>query len=101
MVLFAFGTVICWAHYGKESLDYLMNYLMIRTGLFHKISEKRLSDIYVVVFSIFVLLGGVVEAGLIWQLSDLATGGMTLINLTSLSVAGDEVRRETEKYFDI
>ena len=86
VLCFGFGTVICWAHYGRESMRYL------REG---KGSER----VFVVLYSFSVLLGAIVDSEAIWQATDFAVGGMTLINLIFLLLLSDEVKKETERYF--
>ncbi len=84
--LFAFATMVCWAHYGKESLLYLTN-------------RKFAMPLYIILYSLFVFFGALSAPSLAWLLADLALGIMTLINLFILFAMRQEVVTETESYF--
>ena len=84
--LFAFATIVCWAHYGKESLKYL--------------TKKKLPvAIYIILFSLFVFVGAVSAPDIAWLSADLALGIMTVINLVVLFLMSGEVKKETERFF--
>lgn len=86
VLCFGFATVICWAHYGLESVRYL--------------SERRgARTVFTAVYCLSVFLGAFASAELIWQSADLAVGVMTVINVTVLFLMSGEVKRETELYF--
>ena len=85
VLLFAFATMVCWAHYGKESLRYL--------------TKKRGAAVgYILFFCLFVFVGAVAAPSLAWLLADLAIGVMTLINLPVLCAMSGEVKSETEHF---
>ena len=86
VLFFAFATMVCWAHYGKESLRYLTR-------------KKWAASLYVVAFCLFIFLGAVSAPSLAWLLADLSLGVMTLINLPVLCAMRGEVKRETERLF--
>ena len=86
VLLFAFATIVCWAHYGKESLYYVTK-------------RKRAIDVYVVLFALFVFVGAVASSDVVWLLADLSLGIMTIINLPVLFSMRGEVREETDKFF--
>lgn len=86
VLCFGFGTVICWAHYGRESVRYLH-------------AGRGSERVFVILYSLSVLLGAVVDSGAIWQATDFAVGGMTLINMIFLLLMAGEVKKETEHYF--
>ncbi|MBQ8409236.1 MAG: sodium:alanine symporter family protein [Clostridia bacterium] len=84
--LFAFATIVCWAHYGKESILYL--------------TKKKLPVyLYVTIFSLFVFVGAITAPASAWLAADLALGVMTVINLVVLFLMRDEVRKETNVFF--
>ena len=86
--LFAFATMICWAHYGKESLI--------------AITKKRGSQIaFVVIFCAFVVVGAVSAPDGVWLAADLALGVMTIINIPVLVASFGEVKEETERFFGV
>ena len=86
VLLFAFATIVCWAHYGKESLRCVTK-------------KKGAAAIYVIFFSLVVFFGAVAAPSLAWLLADLALGIMTIINLPVLCAMSGEVWRETERFF--
>ena len=84
VLLFAFATIVCWAHYGKESLRYL--------------TKKRAAGaLYVVLFAVFVFVGAVAAPSFSWLFADLSIGIMTLINLPVLFAMRREIKDETER----
>ena len=86
VLCFAFATVICWAHYGMESVGYL--------------SDKKASRvIFVAIYSVSVLAGAVINSEVIWECADFAIGAMTLINVTVICFMSGEVRISTKNYF--
>lgn len=85
VLLFAFATIVCWAHYGKESLRYLTK-------------NRAASAVYVVLFSVFVLVGAVAAPSYSWLFADLSIGIMTIINLPVLFAMRKEIRTETERF---
>lgn len=84
--LFAFATIVCWAHYGKESVIYLTK-------------RKPPVAIYVVLYSLFVFVGALTAPESAWLAADLALGIMTIINLIVLFLMSGEVKRETDRFF--
>ena len=86
VMFFAFATMICWAHYGKESLRYLT-----RNGW--------AATLYVVGFCLFIFIGAVSAPSLAWLLADLSLGVMTLINLPVLGATSGQFESETERNF--
>lgn len=84
--LFAFATVICWAQYGLECVWYFSR-------------AKAFGTIYLCVYFIFVVLGAVAAPEAVWEITDFALGGMTIINLFALCLMQREVKRETDAFF--
>lgn len=84
VLCFGFATLVCWAHYGAESLRFLTRSSLCRR-------------LFYAVFVGAVILGSLVDAVLLWQLADLAIGAMTLINLWNLFAMRREVKEETER----
>ena len=87
VILFAFATVLCWAHYGAEAVAYLS-------------PKPSLSSAFRVVYSLSVCLGALAASDWVWELADFCVGLMTLINLTALLLLRREVRRETEIWLE-
>lgn len=86
VLLFALATVLCWGHYGMESVRY--------------ISESSYARrMFIIVYCFCVLMGSVVSAEMIWECADFAIGAMTLINLSVILAMNGEVKEETRSYF--
>lgn len=84
--LFAFATIVCWAHYGKESIIYL--------------TKKKLPvSLYVILFSLFVFIGAISAPESAWLAADIALGIMTIINLAVIVPQASEVKKETDAFF--
>ena len=86
VLLFGLATVLCWGHYGAESVRFLS-------------SKRYAKNLFMVTYASAVLLGAVVSADVIWECADLSIGAMTVINVVVLLKMNSEVRRETELYF--
>lgn len=83
VLCFGFATLVCWAHYGIESVRFL--------------SPRPLPRyLFLCFFLLSVILGSLSESLLLWQLSDLAIGLMTLINLLNLFRMRREIKAESE-----
>lgn len=86
VLLFAFATMICWAHYGKESLVYLTK-------------KKAPITIYILLYCLFIFIGAVSTPQWTWLFADLALGTMTIINIAVLFSEHGEICEETRKFF--
>jgi AGCS family alanine or glycine:cation symporter len=86
VLLFAFATVICWAHYGKESVIFLTK-------------KKAYTNLYVIIYCLFIFIGAIATPDTAWLLADLALGIMTLINLAVILPQAGEVKDETDAFF--
>lgn len=87
VLLFAFATMICWAHYGKESLFYITR-------------KREAQAVYIIVFCAFVVVGAISAPDGVWLAADLAIGAMTLINIPILLASGKEIIGKTKSFFD-
>lgn len=88
VLLFAFATVICWAHYGFECCNYFDN-------------KRRLSLPYTIIYIACIFASPFFNQSLTWEIADFSIGAMTLINVTMLFLMSKEVKKETELYFNI
>ncbi len=85
--VFGIATVMCWAHYGRETVDYLFGH-------------RRLpSFVFLIIYALVTVIGSTVAPNSVWGLADLALGSLTLINLTVLFLGRREIKAQTEKYF--
>lgn len=86
VLLFAFATIVCWAHYGKESL--------------RAISRGRATvPIFIIVFCVAVFIGSVAAPSFAWLVADLSIGIMTIINLPILCANLREIKLQTDRLF--
>ena len=86
VLLFALATIVCWAHYGKESIAYLTK-------------KKAPITAYILIYCLFIFIGAVSAPKWAWLMADLALGVMTIINLAVLLPMSGEVKKETDKFF--
>ena len=86
VMLFGLATVLCWAHYGAESVGYFSR-------------RKSVNKVFIVSYSICVLLGAVASTDFLWETADLSIGVMIAINTATLLIFNKQVKRETDEYF--
>ena len=67
-LLFSFATVACQFYYGIESLNFVSKHKSLRT-------------IYTLIFCIVIIIGAIIPMSVMWQISDLVIGLMTIFNL--------------------
>ncbi len=80
---FAFSTIICWGYYGLEALKYIT-------------VSRNFSKIYKLLYIILVYIAVDNCHDLIWDISDLSLGIMTLINLMILYRERQKIKSDTE-----
>jgi len=85
VLCFGVSTIICWAHYGIESLGYFTSSPVARGA-------------FIMIYSVCVLLGTFFSSESIWEIADFAIGAMTLINVSILLAMRKTVKYETESY---
>ncbi|MDD4773553.1 MAG: amino acid carrier protein [Eubacteriales bacterium] len=84
--LFAYATIICWAHYGLEGLYFL--------------SPKTIyKKAYILIYGLAVFFGAVASFGFVWESADFAVGAMTILNTVFVIGSCDEAARITALYF--
>ena len=86
VLLFGLATVLCWGHYGIESVRFLSD-------------KKFAKNFFIVVYTLAILLGSIVTADILWDSADFLIGSMTFINIFVLLKMNSEIKRETELYF--
>jgi len=84
--LFALATVICWAHYGMESLFYLTPRHSARQG-------------FTVIFILCTFCGAVMQLDAAWIFSDIGISLMALLNTGGICFGWREAAEVTEAYF--
>lgn len=88
MALFAFTTLIGNLFYVDKAFIHIMK----------KEPKKWVKNIYYVVFSAIILVGAGLDAGLLWNLSDVFMGAMTLINVPVIIILGKYAIRAIDDY---
>ena len=88
ILFFGFATVLCWAHYGMECAEYFSK-------------KKAMRLFFIFSYSAAVFLGAFISSDAMWQITDLAVGGMTVINLLVLMLMSGEIKKETMHFFKI
>lgn len=84
LVFFGFTTIIGYAYYAEKCLEYLFG--------------ARAVPFYRVIFTLFVVLGAVLQLEIVWMLSDIANGLMAYPNLIGLICLSGVVVQETQEY---
>ena len=83
LVLFAYGTVICWAYYGEKGFSYLFGERAI---------YKRA---YFALFCLTLFFGCFFSSALVWGVTDALLSTMTLSNLLALLLLAPTVVKES------
>ncbi|MBQ7821741.1 MAG: alanine:cation symporter family protein, partial [Clostridia bacterium] len=89
VTFFAFGTIICWSVYGCEALRFITSDHL--PGASFALAKK----VYYFVYSLSTFAGALVSGAFMWELSDLSTAVMTLINTAYLVSVYREVLSES------
>lgn len=84
VLLFAFATVLCWSHYGAESLYAL-------TG------RTRTPCLYLVAIALACVWGAVAAPHAVWDATDLVLALMAILNIITLFMLRRDVLDETRK----
>ncbi|MBQ7999990.1 MAG: alanine:cation symporter family protein [Ruminococcus sp.] len=88
MVLFAFTTLLGNLFYVDKAFNYL----------FGRQPSKTFMTIYRIVASLLIFAGAGLSADLLWNVSDVFMGGMTLINMPVIFILGKYVFRALDNY---
>lgn len=86
VICFGFATILCFGHYGIETVDYFGANDRVRIG-------------FVAIYCVFVALGACFSPEFVWNIADVSIGSMTLINVLVLIMARKEIKNESEIYF--
>ncbi len=83
---FAFATIICWAYYGVMTIKYFTK-------------GKQLEACFKIAYILCIFAGTFHLGEFVWQISDIALSGMTIINLIILFLMRKEIKSETKSRF--
>ncbi len=84
--LFAFSSVICWAHYGRVCLEYISQ-------------SKKVSALYLVLYLICAVFGAVLAQDIVWYAADIGVAVMTFLNVPALFLLRGDIKKETGHLF--
>lgn len=90
MALFAFTTLLGNLYYVDQCVFYILG----------RVPSRRVQHAYHTVAALVVLLGAGLSADLLWNISDLAMGIMTLINLPVIVILAKYALRALKDYDD-
>ena len=82
---FGYATILCWSHYGAESLRFLTN-------------KKRYRSLYFGAVTLCVFMGTILAPEGIWNVADFSIAALTFINLITLFLLRREIKEETERW---
>lgn len=85
--LFAISTIISAFYYGEVAFFYI----------FKKNYHNQL--IYQIIIISMLTIGGLINSDILWDLSNIITGLLSIINLTTIYQLRDIVLKQTKKYF--
>jgi AGCS family alanine or glycine:cation symporter len=86
--LFGFSTLIAWAYYGEQCLEYIF-------GL-------KITKIYRVMFVCLIFLGSVLQQKnliIVWNIGDFANALMSIPNLIALILLSGVIARATKEFY--
>lgn len=84
IVLFAFSTILGWSYYGERCIQYLFG-------------QKGVLP-YKLIFIAILLVAPVTALDLVWTMSDIFNGLMTLPNIAAIVILSPMIARETDYY---
>ena len=88
MILFAFTTLIGNLYYVEQGFAYLLGH----------VPGKAFLRVSYVIASILIFVGAGLSAGLLWDISDVMMGVMTLINIPVIIILGKYAMRALKDY---
>ncbi len=88
MVLFAFTTLLGNLYYVDKGIAHIMG----------RVPGKNFMLVVHIVFSLLILLGAGLSADLLWNISDVLMGGMTIINIPVILILSKYALRALKDY---
>jgi len=83
LFFFAFSSIISWNYFGKINADYLWG--------------KKFSYFYTITATVFIILGSILSASIVWELADLFNQLMVLPNVLALWALSSVVAKAAKK----
>ena len=88
MILFAFTTLLGNLYYVNQALSHILGH----------VPGKVFRAVYYVIASLVILLGAGLSADLLWNIADVAMGGMALINIPVIIILSPFAFRALKDY---
>lgn len=88
MILFAFTTLLGNLYYVDQGIAFING----------KVPGKKFTAVYRIIASLLILLGAGLNATLLWDLSDVLMGAMTIINIPVIVILGKYALRALRDY---
>ncbi len=88
MILFAFTTLLGNLYYVDQGIAFING----------KIPGKKFTTFYRIVASLLIFIGAGLNAGLLWNISDVLMGAMTIINIPVIIILGKYAIRTLKDY---
>jgi len=88
IIFFAVATLISWSFYGECCITYLFE------------KSKIYKIIYKFIFIGLIIVGSVINAEIVWSLSDIFNALMALPNIAAVIILSPQVYKETKKYLN-
>ena len=88
MILFAFTTFLGNLYYVDQGIAFING----------KVPGKKFTAVYRIVASLLILLGAGLNAGLLWDISDVLMGAMTIINIPVIIILSKYALRALKDY---
>ena len=88
MILFAFTTLLGNLYYVDQGIAFING----------KVPGKKFTAFYRIIASLLILLGAGLNATLLWDLSDVLMGAMTIINIPVIIILGKYALRALKDY---
>lgn len=84
---FALPSIFGWAYYGERCVSYIFK------------NSRLASLLFKLIFTVLVFVGAVSDIEIVWSISDIFNGLMSIPNITALLILSPEVISETKKFF--
>ncbi len=85
VALFGYSTILGWAYYGEECIEYLFG---VKVIVFYR-----------ALFTLLIIPGAILSLDMVWLIADIVNGMMAFPNLIGILFLSPVVIKEAKKYF--
>lgn len=85
VILFGYSTILGWAYYGEECMEYLFG--------------VKVTRYYRVLYTLLIIPGAILSLDVVWLVADIVNGMMIYPNLIGVLFLAPVVSNEIKKYF--